>query len=203
MIINGQVPWAVQEVLVHPGVNDLAIAVDHLQRALADRCNGPIGRRDIADHHETTTNGAECRAESSDWAHKESNRSAGRRQRPARPQLHDRRARTLTIGAVVEVADQHVSSGQGPAGRKAVMDECDAVGIYIAICGDGRGIHRAWKEPRVGSHSDALAKPAGKCGHGHDKPRRMNSYGCGFHHLLLLYLFDTYGKYRGPDKRFF
>ena len=137
-IFNGQIPRAVQKNRIGPGLQPVAVAVDHLQRTLTDGVESTVASRHIANDDKSGPQDSERSAEPRQAAGKECSGIARGREWPARPQLDDRRAETLCVGAVVEITDQHVAGRDFSAIGKSPGHKRHAVGIFISVGRNGR-----------------------------------------------------------------
>src|SRR5262249_28267312 len=104
------------------------------------RTNGlelAVGGWDAAHDHEASSQYSECSAQPGQRAGEEGGGRAGSSHRTRGCELDDRRASSLKVVTVVEVADENVAFRQRRARGKILRYEGNAIRINVAVIGNG------------------------------------------------------------------
>ena len=102
VIVDGQIPRAVQKFRIGPSRQRVAVPIDHLQRTLTDFATV---RWHVAHQHKPGLEHPKRRAQARQAAGEERDGAAQRREWSARRQLDDRGASALYVLHVVEITD--------------------------------------------------------------------------------------------------
>lgn len=128
LIVNGEVPRAVEEVRVIQREHKGSIAIEELERSLLRRRDiAGISDRQVPYHDEAARKGTQGGAQSDE-------RRRGKEGLLARrSNADDGGSRSLSIGAVLEIRHQHVSCPNIGAAWESGGDKRQSVGIHVTL----------------------------------------------------------------------
>src|SRR5450631_1218689 len=146
VIVHGQIPWAIEQYRIRPGMNDFTVTIDDLKGALTDRRRGAVSRWHVTDQNEAAAQHSQRRTQPRQRAGKEHFGHSGGCDGAGRIKTHDGRARPLNTAAAIEVGGQNIALPNRAAGGKIIRNKRDTVRVDLSVRWYRRGIDQFGNE---------------------------------------------------------
>src|SRR5450631_4204450 len=146
VIVHGQIPWAIEQYRIRPGMNDFTVTIDDLKGALTDRRRGAVSRWHVTDQNEAAAQHSQRRTQPRQRARKEHIGRSGGCDGAGRVKTHDGRARPLNTAAAIEVGGQNIALPDLAASGKIIRNKRDTVGVDLSVHWYRRGINQLGNE---------------------------------------------------------